>query len=139
MKLYIINVKFVLEIMESYLLRLAKISLKGCNMKIDNASTMATLSNSKESELVNSLKSKVGKADSSDKALREQTDKFEAIFIKTLLDTSLNLDNPLYPKQPGSDIYNSMFKEQLAENLSGSFGYSELLFNYLKEQQKLKG
>ena len=32
-----------------------------------------------------------------------------------------------------------MFKEQLSENLSGSFGYSELLFNYLKDQQKLKG
>lgn len=108
-------------------------------MKIDSANTMASLADSKQSELVRGLKSKLGnKADSSDKALREQTDKFEAIFIKTLLDTSLDLDNPLYPKQPGSDIYNSMFKEQLAENLSGSFGYSELLFNYLKEQQKLK-
>ena len=107
-------------------------------MTIDSTNTLASLSQSKESEIVKSLKAKVGsKADSSDKALREQTDKFEAIFIKTLLDTSLNLDNPLYPKQPGSDIYNSMFKEQMADSLSGSFGYSELLFNYLKEQQKL--
>lgn len=113
---------------------------KGVNMTIDSTNTLASLSESKQTKLVDSLKSKVGnKIDSSDKALKEQTDNFEAIFIKTLLDTSLNLDNPLYPKQPGSDIYNSMYKEQLAESLSGSFGYSELLFNYLKEQQKLKG
>lgn len=109
-------------------------------MKLDTSSTMTSLAQSKETSLIKNLKAKVdNKTLESDKALREQTDKFEAIFIKTLLDTALNLDNPLYPKQPGSDIYNAMFKEQLSENLSGSFGYSELLFNYLKEQQKLKG
>ncbi|RDU64041.1 hypothetical protein CQA53_08130 [Helicobacter didelphidarum] len=109
-------------------------------MTIDSTNTLTSLAQTKETDLVQKLKSKVGdKTDSSDKALREQTDKFEAIFIKTLLDTSLNLDNPLYPKQPGSDIYNSMFKEQLAENLSGGFGYSELLFNYLKDKQKRQG
>ncbi|GAB0172667.1 hypothetical protein [Helicobacter trogontum] len=109
-------------------------------MKLDTSSTMTSLAQSKETSLIKNLKAKVdNKTLESDKALREQTDKFEAIFIKTLLDTALNLDNPLYPKQPGSDIYNAMFKEQLSENLSGSFGYSELLFNYLKDQQKLKG
>lgn len=104
-------------------------------MKLDSTTTLNSLSESRQNDLVNRLKSKnISSAD--DKALREQTDKFEALFIKMLLDTSLKLDNPMYPKQPGSDIYNSMFKEQLAENLSGSFGYSELLFNYLKERQK---
>lgn len=108
-------------------------------MTIDSNNTLSSLAQAREKDLVKNLKAKTeNRLDSTDKALREQTDKFEAIFIKTLLDVSLNLDNPLYPKQPGSDIYNSMFKEQLAENLSGSFGYSELLFNYLKEQQKLK-
>ena len=105
-------------------------------MKIDSSGAMAALAASKESGLVSSLKNKAGSTDYSDKALREQTDNFEALFIKTLLDASLNLDNPLYPKQPGSDIYNSMYKEQLAESLSGNFGYSQLLFDYLKEQQK---
>lgn len=108
-------------------------------MKIDSTNTLASLANAKESSLVASLKNKANKSSNdSDAALKEQTDKFEALFIKTLLDASLNLDNPLYPKQPGSDIYNSMYKEQLSESLSGSFGYSELLFQYLKEQQKLK-
>lgn len=109
-------------------------------MKIDTSNAMGSLAHAKETGLIKDLKAKVdGRVLENDKALREQTDKFEAIFIKTLLDTALNLDNPLYPKQPGTDIYNSMFKEQIAENLSGSFGYSELLFNYLKDQQKLKG
>ncbi len=73
-----------------------------------------------------------------DKKLREQTDAFEALILKTLLDTSLKLDNPLYPKEAGNDIYQSMYKDTLAESLSGGFGYSELLFNFLKEQQALK-
>ncbi len=109
-------------------------------MSIDTSNAMTSFAQSKETSLIKDLKAKTNKDTlENDKALREQTDKFESLFIKTLLDTALNLDNPLYPKQPGSDIYNSMFKEQLAENLSGGFGYSELLFNYLKDQQKLKG
>ncbi|RDU73765.1 hypothetical protein CQA66_00850 [Helicobacter aurati] len=107
-------------------------------MKIDSTNAMTSLAHAKESSLVQELKNKANKNDDSDAALKEQTDKFEALFIKTLLDTSLNMDNPLYPKQPGSDIYNAMYKEQLAESLSGNFGYSELLFQYLKDQQKLK-
>lgn len=70
-----------------------------------------------------------------DKKLREQTDAFEALVLKTLLDTALKLENPLYPKEAGSDIYQSMYKDSLSEQLSGGFGYSELLFNFLKEQQ----
>lgn len=71
-----------------------------------------------------------------DKKLREQTDNFEALFLQIVLKDAIKNDNPLYPKQPGSDIYHSMYIENLAQNLSGSFGYSELLFNYLKGLQK---
>ncbi len=73
---------------------------------------------------------------SSDEKLREQTDAFEAILLKFMLDTSLNLDSPLYPKQPGADIYQSMYKDTLANHLSGGFGYSQMLFDWLKDQQK---
>lgn len=73
---------------------------------------------------------------SSDEKLREQTDAFEAILLKFMLDTSLNLDSPLYPKQPGADIYQSMYKDTLANHLSGDFGYSQMLFDWLKDQQK---
>ncbi|STQ86118.1 hypothetical protein LS73_005760 [Helicobacter muridarum] len=107
-------------------------------MKIDSTNAINSLANAKQSSLITNLKNKIGKGvDNNDAALREQTDKFEALFIKTLLDSSLNMDNPLYPKQPGADIYNAMYKEQLSESLSGRFGYSELLFQYLKDQQKL--
>lgn len=72
---------------------------------------------------------------SNDAKLREQTDSFEALLLKILLDTSLNMDNPLYPKEVGSEIYQSMYKDSISQSLSGSFGYSDLLFNYLKELQ----
>jgi len=69
--------------------------------------------------------------------LREQTDAFEALILKQILDTSLKLENSILPEEPGSKIYKSMFKETLSQELAGSFGYSELLFNYLKERNNL--
>ena len=71
-----------------------------------------------------------------DKKLREQTDNFEALFLQIMLKHAIKNENPLHPKQPGSDIYHSMYIENLASTLSGSFGYSELLFNYLRSLQK---
>lgn len=71
-----------------------------------------------------------------DAKLKEQSDAFEALILKYMLDTALKLDNPLYPKEAGSEIYQSMYKETIAESLSGSFGYSDLLFGYLKDLQK---
>lgn len=106
---------------------------------IDSTNALNSFSNFQSSKIIEDIskhKNKnISEADG-DKLLREQTDKFEAIFLKTLLDTALNMDNAMYPKAPGSDIYNSMYKDSLANNLSGSFGYSELLFNFLKEKQK---
>lgn len=72
---------------------------------------------------------------SDDIKLREQTDSFEALILKVLLDTSLNMENSLYPKEAGNEIYQSMYKDSISQSLSGSFGYSDLLFNYLKELQ----
>lgn len=71
-----------------------------------------------------------------DAKLREQTDAFEALILKFMLDTAIKFDNPLYPKEAGSAIYESMYKDSIADSLSGSFGYSELLYNYLKDLQK---
>lgn len=70
-----------------------------------------------------------------DAKLKEQTDAFEALIVKTMLQTAIKNDDPLYPKEAGSDIYHSMYLDTLSESLSGSFGYSELLLSYLKEQQ----
>ena len=71
-----------------------------------------------------------------DTKLKEQTDAFEALILKFMLDTALKFDNPLYPKEAGSAIYESMYKDSIAGALSGGFGYSELLYNYLKDLQK---
>ena len=69
-----------------------------------------------------------------DKALKEQTDQFESILLKFMLENAIKNEETLYPKQAGSDIYHSMYIDQLSQELSGAFGYSELLFNFLKEQ-----
>ncbi|AAP76738.1 hypothetical protein LS66_005940 [Helicobacter sp. MIT 03-1614] len=70
-----------------------------------------------------------------DAQLKEQTDNFEALLLKIMLQDAIKNDDTLYPKQAGSDIYHSMYIDQLSQELSGNFGYSELLFNFLKEQQ----
>lgn len=66
--------------------------------------------------------------------LREQTDKFESILIKTLLDTSMKFEDPLYGKDAGNKIYNSMYNEEIAKASSGGFGFSNMLFDYLSKK-----
>ena len=68
------------------------------------------------------------------KKLKEQCDAFEAIILKMLLDETMKGNDPLLPKDPGRDIYRSMMNDQRSRQLSGSFGYSQLLFNYLSEK-----
>lgn len=71
----------------------------------------------------------------SDKALKEQTDAFEAVFLKQMLDITMSGNDSLFPKSPGSDIYKSMYTDVLSKGLAGNFGYSEMLFKYLKENK----
>lgn len=70
---------------------------------------------------------------SNDERLKEQTDKFEAFFIKKVLDISLKNDNKLFEKDAGDKIYNSMYNDAMSNSLTGKFGFSELLFDFLKE------
>jgi Rod binding domain-containing protein len=70
------------------------------------------------------------------KALREQTDNFEALVLKQMLDVSMPESDALFGKSAGSDIYRSLHHEELASALSGGFGYSQLLFEFLKERLK---
>jgi len=71
-----------------------------------------------------------------EKKLKEQTDAFESIIIKMLLDTSMKDQKDLFSKanDPGEKIYKSMYREELSKKSAGSFGISELLFNYLSEK-----
>lgn len=78
---------------------------------------------------------KIESKENDEAKLKKQTDAFEALIIKTMLATAITNEDPLYPKEAGSDIYHSMYLDTLSESLSGSFGYSELLLNYLKERK----
>ncbi|MBV5278084.1 MAG: rod-binding protein [Campylobacteraceae bacterium] len=93
-------------------------------MQIDNSLTLMNANYSKQSIDPNSK---------NDALLKEQTDKFEAFFIKQVLDIAMKNDSKLYPKDAGDKIYNSMYNDTMSTSLSGQFGFSEMIFSFLKE------
>lgn len=70
------------------------------------------------------------------KALREQTDAFESFFVKMLLDIAIKTENPLFGKDAGDEIYGSMYRQTMSEALSGGFGFSDMIYDYLLERAK---
>ncbi len=93
---------------------------------VDN--TMAIMHSTYSPQNINTV-------NSSDAKLKEQTDKFEAFFIKKVLNISLKNENKLFEKDPGDKIYNSMYNDAMSNSLTGKFGFSEMLFNFLKEER----
>jgi len=73
-----------------------------------------------------------------DKALKQQTDAFEAIIVKMLLDNALKDEKNLFSSQndPGEKIYKSMYREELSNASAGSFGFSQMLYDYLSDERK---
>ncbi len=69
-------------------------------------------------------------------ALRERTDAFESIIIKMMLDNAMKDEKNLFSEQndPGDKIFKSMYRDELSKASAGGFGFSEMLFNHLKEQ-----
>lgn len=76
-----------------------------------------------------------GKED--DRKLKEQTDAFEAIIVKMLLDNALKDEKNIFSSKndPGDRIYKSMYREELSKASSGSFGFSQMLYDYLSEKR----
>jgi len=70
------------------------------------------------------------------KALREQTDAFESIIIKMLMDNAMKDEKNLFSDQndPGDKIYKSMYRDELSKASAGSFGFSEMLYDYLSRK-----
>ncbi len=66
--------------------------------------------------------------------LKKVCDEFESEILNFYLKEALDSKNTLFPKSPGEEIYKSMYQEELSKELSGNFGYSELLYNYLKNK-----
>jgi peptidoglycan hydrolase FlgJ len=96
-------------------------------------SSVALLNANYNSSSLGALKNNT--TESSDALLKEQTDKFEAFFMKQILDIALNSDEEkgLYEKDAGDKIYKSMYNDTISNALSGNLGLSEMLYNYLKE------
>ena len=66
--------------------------------------------------------------------LKQVCNNFESEILNFYVKEALDSKNPLYPKSAGEDIYKSMYQQELSKELSGSFGYSELLYNFLKDR-----
>ncbi|MCF6330885.1 MAG: rod-binding protein [Sulfurimonas sp.] len=72
-----------------------------------------------------------------DAQLREQTDAFESVILKMLMDNAMKNQEDLFSSQkdPGDKIYKSMYREELAKASAGGFGFSQMLFEYLSEKR----
>nr|WP_321266269.1 rod-binding protein [uncultured Sulfurimonas sp.] len=75
-------------------------------------------------------------ATSKEDKLREQTDAFESIILKMLMDNAMKDEKNLFSQQndPGDKIYKSMYREELAKASAGGFGFSQMLFDYLSQK-----
>ena len=69
--------------------------------------------------------------------LRKQTDSFESIIIKMVMDTAMKDDKNLFSdqKDPGDKIYKSMYRDELSKASAGSFGLSQMLYDYLSQKK----
>ncbi len=68
------------------------------------------------------------------KKLKEVCDKFESEILNFYLKEAMDSKESLFPKSAGEKIYKSMYQENLSQEISGNFGYSKLLFDYLKQK-----
>jgi len=68
--------------------------------------------------------------------LRKQTDAFEAVIVKMLMDNSMKDDKNLFSQQndPGDKIYKYMYRDELSKASAGGFGFSQMLYEYLSER-----
>lgn len=75
-------------------------------------------------------------ANAEDKTLKAQTDAFEAIIVKMLMDNAMQDEKNLFSSQndPGDKIYKSMYRDELSKASAGSFGFSQMLYDYLSQK-----
>ncbi len=75
-------------------------------------------------------------ANAEDKKLREQTDAFESLMLKMIMDNAAKSEKNLFSEQndPGDKIYKSMYRDELSKSSAGSFGFSQMLYDYLSQK-----
>jgi len=71
-----------------------------------------------------------------DADLRKQTDAFESVIIKMLMDNAMKDEKSLFSSQndPGDKIYKSMYRDELSKASAGSFGFSQMLYDFLSRK-----
>ncbi|SFV75042.1 hypothetical protein MNB_SM-3-218 [hydrothermal vent metagenome] len=71
-----------------------------------------------------------------DKELRKQTDAFEAVILKMVMDNASKNEKNIFSQQndPGEKIYKSMYRDELTKASAGGFGISEMLYDYLSQK-----
>ena len=71
-----------------------------------------------------------------DAELRKQTDAFESIIVKMIMDNAAKDEKNLFSAQndPGDKIYKSMYRDELSKASSGGFGFSQMLYDYLSQR-----
>ena len=77
-------------------------------------------------------------AKAEDAELRKQTDAFESVIIKMLMDDAAKDEKNLFSEQndPGDKIYKSMYRDELSKASAGGFGFSQMLYDYLSQKAK---
>ncbi|MDK9694109.1 MAG: rod-binding protein [Sulfurimonas sp.] len=72
-----------------------------------------------------------------DAKLKEQTDAFESVIIKMLMDSALEDEKNIFSdaNDPGDKIYKSMYREELSKASAGSFGFSQMLYEFLSQKR----
>lgn len=68
--------------------------------------------------------------------LRKQTDAFEAVIVKMIMDNAAKDEKNLFTEQndPGDKIFKSMYRDELSKSSAGGFGFSQMLYDYLSEK-----
>ena len=71
-----------------------------------------------------------------DTELRKQTDAFESVIVKMLMDNAMKDEKNLFSQQndPGDKIYKSMYRDELSKASAGGFGFSQMLYDYLSQK-----
>ncbi len=71
-----------------------------------------------------------------DLKLKEQTDAFESVILKMLMDNSMSDEKNIFSEQndPGDKIYKSMYRDELSKASAGGFGFSQMLYDFLSQK-----
>ena len=108
-------------------------ALSGPTSKSFKETLMPDISNA-ISAYSNAKSASIGTLSKDDAKLRERTNAFESVIVKQILDIALDEKYSIFPDDAGKNIYKSMYTDTIANSVSGGFGYSDMLFNFLKER-----